>query len=446
MTKKKIKHIYTVSKLTREIKFLLEDAYPFIWITGEISNFVVPASGHAYFTLKDNKSVIPSVLFKNQKNSLKFSPESGMKIFGLARLSLYEPRGSYQLIFEHMEPEGAGSIQIAFEQLKTKLSQKGFFDEKFKKTIPFLPAKICVITSGTGAAVKDIIQISQRRFPNCNLDILPVKVQGDYASGEICEALQLAQNQSIPDVIILARGGGSLEDLQAFNSEQVAKAIFKCTIPVITGIGHETDYTIADFVADLRAPTPSAAAELAVPDKQHLLDKLNKLNDRLNTSLNLKLQIAKEKTLALALRLKTPELIIYNHRFLLEDYQFRLSNRIKHIFESNQKKYNWLNKSLCSNRPVRKIDSYKQNLEHLIRQLTDQFQNSLHQNQTDLKQASARLEALNPHQVLKRGYSISRTIPGKKLIKNAEDVHTQDRIEVILSNGRLITKVEQTHG
>ncbi|MBU1341798.1 MAG: exodeoxyribonuclease VII large subunit, partial [Proteobacteria bacterium] len=251
MAEKKTGHIYTVSKLTREIKSLLEDTYPFIWIIGEISNYSVPASGHAYFTLKDHQALINCVIFKNQKLRLKFEPENGLKIIGMARLTLYEPRGSYQLIFEHMEPEGAGSMQVAFEQLKIKLSEKGFFDAKYKKPIPFLPSAISIITSATGAAVRDIIIVAQRRFSNCHLEIIPVKVQGDGSDTQICEAIKFVNQYQRTDLIILARGGGSLEDLAAFNSEAVATVIFESNIPIITGIGHETDFTIADFVADL---------------------------------------------------------------------------------------------------------------------------------------------------------------------------------------------------
>ena len=261
MTEKQNRHIYTVSKLTKEIKSLLEETYPFIWITGEISNYAVPGSGHSYFTLKDHNAVISCVMFKNQKLRLKFDLENGLKIFGMARLSLYEPRGSYQLIFEHLEPGGAGSSQIAFEQLKQKLSAQGLFDDKFKKPIPFLPLQISVITSGTGAAVRDIVNIAQRRFPNYPFEIISVKVQGEKSEDEICNAISFVnqndRSKNKSGLIILARGGGSLEDLAVFNSEAIANAIFESDIPVITGIGHETDFTIADFTADLRADRKS---------------------------------------------------------------------------------------------------------------------------------------------------------------------------------------------
>ena len=401
MAEKNTGHIYTVSKLTREIKSLLEETFPFIWVTGEISNYAVPTSGHSYFTLKDQQAAISCVMFKNQKRNLKFEPENGMNIIGLARLSLYEPRGSYQIIFEHLEPKGTGSMQLAFEQLKKKLSGQGFFDEKYKKPIPFLPSHISVITSGTGAAVRDIIIVAQRRFSNCPLEIIPVKVQGNGSENEICDAINLVNQSQKSDVIILARGGGSLEDLAAFNSEIVATAIFDSHIPIITGVGHETDYTIADFVADLRAPTPSAAAELALPDKKNLVQGILNLQKNLNTSLNKKVVLFNQTVSYLISRLKTPKAMVHDYRFRLEDDEARLTNMMKHYMQ------------------LIKINHSK---------------------------LDAKLQALNPESILKRGYSISRFVSDKKVIIDSSDVKKNDQIEVILSKGRLVTRVEKTNG
>ena len=405
MTEKQSRHIYTVSKLTKEIKSLLEDTYPFIWVTGEISNYAVPGSGHSYFTLKDHNAVISCVMFKNQKLRLKFDLENGLKIFGMARLSLYEPRGSYQLIFEHLEPGGAGSSQIAFEQLKQKLSAQGLFDDKYKKPIPFLPLQISVITSGTGAAVRDIVNIAQRRFPNYPLEIISVKVQGEKSEDEICSAINFVNQNDRSDnkseLIILARGGGSLEDLAVFNSEAIANAIFESDIPVITGIGHETDFTIADFTADLRAPTPSAAAELALPDKKALLQEVTVLKNNLHTSFKKMFIKWQERILDLRSRLKTPQTIIYDNRFRLEDYESRLNNIIKQYIQKNRDRFFYL---------------------------------------------SDKLNSLNPESILKRGYSIARFVSDKKVIVNSNRVKQNDRIEVILSKGSLITEVEEVHG
>ncbi|MBT6338885.1 MAG: exodeoxyribonuclease VII large subunit [Desulfobacula sp.] len=446
MTEKKTGHIYTVSKLTKEIKFLLEESYPFIWVTGEISNYAVPASGHSYFTLKDQMAVISAVMFKNQKRNLKFNPETGMKIIGMARLSLYEPRGSYQLIFEHLEPEGAGSMQIAFEQLKTKLADKGFFNEDCKKPIPFLPSVISIISSGTGAAVKDITKVAQRRFPNCCLEIIPVKVQGVGSDNEICEAINFVNQHLKSDLIILARGGGSLEDLSAFNSEIVAKAIFKSFVPIITGVGHETDFTIADFVADLRASTPSAAAELALPDKNSLLQRITSLQESLNSSLKKKIGTLNQTIGNLIARLKSPEIIVYDFRFKLEEYELRLMNMMNHYVHYNKEKARWLTEVLYTRNPVKKIIEHRQYVKILSESLTLHFQKNFQEKKTIYLELQSKLQAFNPEAVLKRGYSISRFVFNKNVIINSSDVKINDQIEVVLSKGRLITRVEKING
>ncbi|SDU63053.1 exodeoxyribonuclease VII large subunit [Desulfobacula phenolica] len=448
ITGKKTGQPYTVSKLTKEIKSLLEETYPFVWVTGEISNYAVPASGHSYFSLKDQQAVISAVMFKNQKRTLKFKPENGMKINGLARLTLYEPRGAYQLIFEYLEPEGAGSMQVAFEQLKKKLSNKGFFDDKYKKAIPFLPSKISVITSGTGAAVKDIINVAQRRFLNCHIEIISVKVQGDGSENEISDAINLVnQHQSmdhkISDIIILARGGGSLEDLAAFNSETVANAIFASSIPIITGVGHETDYTIADFVADLRAPTPSAAAELALPDKNSLVQTVLKLQESLTISVKKKIIVHHQTVSYLISRLKSPRTIIYDFRFKLEDYKSRLINMMTQYVQYKKEKLSWLSNSLHSRQPLKKIFDHQRQVKRLSNEFTHNFQKKIQQMKTDHLELTSKLQALNPKAVLDRGYSISRFVSDKKLITNSSDVKKNDQIEVILSKGQLITRVEK---
>jgi len=446
MTEKIIKHIYTVSKLTREIKTLLEETYPFIWVTGEISNYAVPSSGHSYFTLKDQQAIVSAVMFKNQKAKLKFKPENGLKIIGLARLSVYEPRGSYQLIFEHLEPEGAGSMQVAFEQLKKKLMDKGFFDDKLKKPIPFLPSKISVISSGTGAAVRDIINIAKRRFPNCCLEILPVKVQGNESVNEICDAINLVNLRLKSDLIILARGGGSLEDLAPFNSEAVANFIFNSFIPIITGIGHETDFTIADFVADLRAPTPSAAAELALPDKNYLVQKISDLQERLNKSLKKEIHILKQMVFNLIARLKSPETAVYDLRFKIEDFETRLTNMMVHHVLHDKEKCLWLSEALSSRNPEKRILDHRQYVKALSKSLSYNFQQQIQKIKTIHLKLNSKLQALNPEAVLKRGYSISRFVSDKRVIINSRDVKINDQIEIILSNGQLITRVEKING
>ncbi len=393
--------IFTVSNFTRKIKSLLEETYPFIWITGEISNCFTPSSNHSYFSLKDDKAVINCVIFSGQKRKLKFNLENGIKIIGMARLSLYEPKGNYQLIFEHIEPEGAGALQIAFEQLKTKLSEKGFFNEKFKQPIPFISSKISIITSPTGAAVRDIINVLSRRFNNCSLEIVPIKVQGKTSDIEIVHAIELVNKINTSELIILARGGGSFEDLSSFNSEIVAKALFDSKIPVITGIGHETDFTIADFIADLRAPTPSAAAELALPEKQYLKKRLNDLNNDLCNNIQKYFFYLKDKLYSLNQRIKTPEKIIDNIRIRIDDYNIRMNNSMKIYLKTKKLKINGI---------------YE------------------------------KLHALNPVSILKRGYSITCIIPGQQILKDSSSIKENDFLETILYKGRIISKVEKNNG
>lgn len=441
-----MRHIYTVSKLTREIKSLLEDTYPFIWVTGEISNYAVPASGHSYFTLKDQQAVISGVMFKNQKRSLQFELGNGLKINGLARLTLYEPRGSYQLIFEHLEPAGAGSMQLAFEQLKQDLAQKGFFEENHKKSIPFLSSHVSIITSGTGAAVRDIVIVAKRRFSNCRLEIVPVKVQGKGSEDEISQAINFVNDRQKSDLIILARGGGSLEDLSAFNSRKLATAIFESRIPVLTGVGHETDFTIADFVADLRAPTPSAAAELAFPDKMELIQKVLQIQDGMQVTIQKYFLGYNQMVRELISRLKTPETLIYDFRFRLEDHESRLFNVVRQSILHNSEKLGWLTKTLYAKKPETKVSEYRKQVKIMSNYLTNNFQKKFHQFKTKYIEVDTKLIALNPEQILKRGYSISRFVSDKSVIKDSSDVKKNDKIQIILSKGQLITKVEKVNG
>ncbi len=439
---KNMETIYTVSDLTRKIKSILENQFPFVWVIGEISNFVVPSSGHAYFSLKDSKALINCVMFRNQKTGLGFNPENGLKVMGLGRLSVYEPRGAYQLIFEHMEPEGTGSLQLAFEQLKKKLDKEGLFDPSLKKTIPVFPSKINLITSGTGAAVRDIIKVSRRRFPNCLLEILPVKVQGDEASGQIASAIELANEGKRSQLIILARGGGSIEDLAAFNSETVARAIFNSKIPVITGIGHETDFTIADFVADFRAPTPSAAAETALPDRMNLFGQLDSLKMAMASSMNQRLGLLTDRLLNLKSRLKSPRRTIDDFRLRIEEYEARICSSLGIKTDRFRERLSWLMHSLETSR----VDPgfYHGKLSELLTRLDRQMTLGLDNAAARQFLAQSRLAALNPQAVLKRGYSIVKDLPSKTILTDASQAIVDDELEIILSRGRLNARVTRS--
>jgi len=437
--------IYSVSVLTREIKTLLEDRFPFVWVTGEISNCATPASGHSYFSLKDDQAVIRGVMFKNQKRNLKFSLENGLTIVGLARLSVYEPQGAYQLIFEHMVPEGAGALQKAFEQLKKKLADEGLFDPVHKKTVPLLPGKVSVITSGTGAAVRDILQISLRRFPGCCLEIVPVSVQGNAAIHEVVYAIETVNNLAQSDVIILARGGGSLEDLAAFNSEEVARAVFASRIPVITGIGHETDFTIADFVADVRAPTPSAAAELALPEKKQLIRHLFDMHEDLNAVVTRQLVFYHQKLDDLHSRLKRPDQIAAQFRQTVISHCRRMAQALQRRIFHDREKLRWITQALPRGAPD--VLNLEKQLTALKKHLDLCMRHHLEAEQNRVEQAGAALSALNPNSVLNRGYSIARSLPDRKVLLDSGMVNVQDPVEIILARGRVLTRVEKTiHG
>ena len=290
----KEKHVYSVSELTKFIRVIIEDSFPGVWVEGEISNFILHTSGHMYFSLKDATSVLKCAMFKRANEKLKFSLKNGMKVIVFGSISVYEARGDYQLIAEEIEPKGIGALQLQFQQLKEKLAKEGLFDEKYKVPIPFLPNRIGVVTSPTGAAIRDILNIARRRFQNVEIIINPVKVQGAEAKDEIASAIRLFNELKNIDVMIVGRGGGSLEDLWPFNEEVVARAIFESEIPVISAVGHEIDFTISDFVADFRASTPSAAAELVIPRKEDLLNLINTATTRLNNAMSGTIDTLKE--------------------------------------------------------------------------------------------------------------------------------------------------------
>jgi len=298
--------VYTVSTLTEEIKGLLETHFEFIWVEGEISNFRMPSSGHFYMVLKDENAQVRAVMFRPQARYLKFTPEDGMMILAQGRIGVYQPRGEYQIILDYLEPLGVGALALAFEQLKKKLAAEGLFDEAVKRPLPFLPQRVAVITSPTGAAIRDFLKVIRRRFANMEIIVVPVKVQGEGATEEMVEALKIVNDALDVDVIVLTRGGGSLEDLWAFNREELAYAIRASHIPVVSAVGHEIDITISDLAADLRAPTPSAAAELLVAEKESLKERLAEHQGRLASAFKQQLAFAQERLGLLRRHLRDP--------------------------------------------------------------------------------------------------------------------------------------------
>jgi exodeoxyribonuclease VII large subunit len=438
-------HIYTVSELTAKVKALLEDSFSFIWICGEISNLRIPVSGHFYFSLKDEKAQINAVMFRGQNRNLKFIPEDGMGVTGIGRVSVYEPRGTYQIILEYLEPKGIGAIQLAFEQLKERLTDEGLFDEKHKTPLPFLPCKISIITSPTGAVVHDILKIVDRRFPNIPIEIMPAKVQGDGSVREIVSGLETLNARADSDVVILARGGGSLEDFHAFNSEDVARSIFASKIPVISAVGHETDFSISDFVADLRAPTPSAAAELVVPLKNELIKK----NVELRTSLSFRFSryIDHLHTLVkeISQRLADPNKKIEDLRLRTDDLLSRLIRTFKTNFIQQQERFEWRLDKLQSHNPLIHAKKSNDKLEQINNNLLTYMGICLTKKQSSLREFDARLTALSPTAILDRGYSITRTIPDGVVVRKLHQVEIGQDIEVRIAKGSLICRVKRKH-
>ncbi len=392
------KKIYTVSELTREIRFSLENTFGAIWVEGEVSNFIRHTSGHCYFSLKDAESVLSCVIFKRIADALKFDIENGMRFICFGRISVYDKRGQYQLYIEEAEPKGVGALQLAFEQLKNKLQQEGLFDAVHKKAIPVLPRKIGIVTSPTGAAIRDILHVVGRRFPDMHIILYPVKVQGAGAASEIKEAIGVFNRLKLVDVIIAGRGGGSLEDLWAFNEELVARAIYNSRIPIISAVGHEIDYTIADFVADLRAPTPSAAAEIVAGKKEDFINNISTLRQRLTNALLSKLDLAGHKLKALQ-----------------ERYAFK--------------------------QPRFLIQQNFQRIDDLTKSLTQGLSHFLQRERLRLSGLLEKLKALNPTSILARGYSITTKVSDGRIIKDAKELRNKDLIKTKLAQGEVISRV-----
>jgi exodeoxyribonuclease VII large subunit len=434
--------IYSVSELNADIKNLMEESFPFIWVFGEISNFRNPASGHYYFSLKDAASQISAVLFRGQQRKLKFEPEDGMSVTGMGRISVYEPRGTYQVILEYLEPSGVGALQIAFEQLKKRLADDGLFDEEYKSRLPFIPNKIGVITSPSGSVVHDVLQVINRRYSNVAIQIIPVKVQGDGAVEEIVSAVDLLNSAAECDVAILARGGGSLEDLQAFNSEPVARAIFASLIPIISAVGHETDYTIADFVADLRAPTPSAAAEMVVPEKSALQRRCQEVEALLQTKIRYYFNNLRLITQEISKRLTDPRRKIEDWRLRVDDLNQRLNRTFANRIRRERQILGFRADRLSANNPRFLIRKIKKQLDQNHNNLIKSFIILNNSKQMKTRELTAKLNALSPVAILSRGYSITRTIPDARVVKNPQSVSLNQDLEVMVAHGRLICRVK----
>ncbi len=398
----KEKHIYSVSELTKDIREILTDSFPNLWIKGEVSTLRLPQSGHIYFTLKDKNAQLKCVFFRGANMKLKFKLEEGMECIMCGRISVYDQSGQYQLYVESVEPVGKGAMQEAFEQLKKRLEVEGLFDKARKRDIPFLPKKIGVVTSSTGAAIRDILNIINRRYANTHIIIRPCLVQGSTAAMDIAQGIKDLNDYKDIDVIIVGRGGGSLEDLWAFNEELVARAVYKSKISVISAVGHEIDFTICDFVADLRAPTPSAAAELVVQEKEQLINGLKALKSRMTEAIMQKIRLGEMrfKSLAQSYAMRRPQVIVERYQQDLDNLQMLLSTRIKQQLKEKQGR---------------------------------------------LEQISARLVNLNPLAILSRGYSVTYLASDRKVVKTTKGLKKGDILETKLHKGVIISQVKTFH-
>jgi exodeoxyribonuclease VII large subunit len=438
--------ILTVSQLTAEIKTLLERNFEHLWVEGEVSNLRLPGSGHLYFTLKDESAQIRAVMFRTQNRLLKFQPEDGLQVVGYGRLTVYEPRGEYQIVLDYLEPKGLGALQLAFDQLKEKLSREGLFDPARKKPLPPLPQKIGIVTSPTGAAIRDILQIINRRFANVHILLYPVRVQGVGAAQEIARAIdELGQWPGL-DVMIVGRGGGSLEDLWAFNEEPVARAIHRSPVPVVSAVGHEIDFTIADFVADLRAPTPSAAAELVVRNKVELVQTLESLGRRLGQTVRMNLESRQERLSSLVYRLTDPRKRVSDQRLHLDDLSSRLATSIQQSLGRRIDRFRMKVESLTLLHPGKRVTDYSHRLSQLHRRLAVAGRSSMRFYRQRVEVAAGRLQSLSPLAVLERGYGIARVLPSREIIRDASRLRVDDRVNVKVHRGDFVARVEKMSG
>ena len=423
----KSRHVYRVSEITQDIKLILESTFGEIWVEGEVSNFNAYPSGHFYFSLKDDQAVLAAVMFSRANRDLKFKIENGIKAICFGKISAYGPRGQYQLIVERVEPKGVGSLQLALEQLKEKLEKEGLFAPGHKRPIPYLPARIGVVTSLAGAAIRDILKVWDRRFSGVHVIISPAQVQGETAKIEIAQAIkdlntfnsQLSSGQKI-EVLIVGRGGGSSEDLWAFNEEVVARAIYHSQIPVISAVGHERDWTIADLVADLRAPTPSVAAELVMPQKEDLQERIRDQAHSLKTAL---LDIVS----------------------LLEDtvdqWGHRLDLTAGHILELSISEFRTAVNKLALLNPRSLVQQHSLRVGELAKQVYLNTQHFLQLKQAGFTKFAEQLSSLSPLNILLRGYSITFKMPEERVVKEAQAVKLGDTLKTKLHQGEIISRV-----
>ena len=427
--------IVTVSQLTALVRELLEDNFEHLWVEGEVSNLALPSSGHVYFTLKDAGATVRCVMFKSSARAMKFHLADGMKILLRARMTVYDQRGDYQLVVEYAEPLGLGALQLAFQQMRERLAKDGLFSEELKKPIPALPATVGIVTSPTGAAIHDILNVIGRRHASLRILIAPVRVQGEGAAAEIAGAIADLNSYPGTDVIIVARGGGSLEDLWAFNEEIVARAIAASRLPVISAVGHEVDVTIADLVADLRAPTPSAAAELVVSSKSQLLADCDALKRRLHLAIHHLLADAAAQVEILTLSLKDPEATVERFMQRLDDLQIRAESSLLEHLRSEWQRVESAENALKLNSPERAISAATAKLDNFSLRMHMALQSGIEQPRAALAAFAGRLEALSPLAILQRGYAVVFKDSAAATVKSVSQLEVGEDIDVRFADG-----------
>lgn len=436
--------IYTVSRLNREVRTILETGFPLLWIEAELSNFSRPASGHWYFSLKDEAAQVKCAMFKNRNQLVKVLPANGKQVLVRAKIGLYEPRGDYQLIIEHMEEAGDGALRRQFELLKIKLSNEGLFDASGKKEIPETVTRVGIVTSSSGAAIHDILTTLQRRFPMEKTVVYPVPVQGKGAANKIAAAINKANARQEIDVLIIARGGGSLEDLWEFNEEVVARAIYESDIPVVTGIGHEVDFTIADFVADQRAATPTAAAELISPDRYQQLQNLSAIESRLTYLIQHNLQQKQQKIDWLNKRIRHPK----DQLQIIKNKLYELSQRnissIKRRLVAARSQTNLLEAQIQQYDPSHQVRELQQKVENMSSRFQRATKQVISTRTKKLQHLIYTLDALSPLHTLKRGYAIIKD-KNNKIIRNVNEIHTNQVIKTELAKGYIFSTITEVN-
>jgi exodeoxyribonuclease VII large subunit len=437
------KRILTVSQLSSLIRGVLEENFDHVWVSGEVSNLSMPASGHLYFTLKDVGAQLRCVMFRASARILRLRPKDGGRLIVRGRISLFEPRGEYQLIVEYLEPQGIGALQTAFLELKEKLAAEGLFDECRKKPLPRFPSKIGVITSATGAAIHDILNVLDRRFGNLEILINPVRVQGDGAAVEIAQAIKEFNRYKHIDVMILARGGGSLEDLWAFNEEIVARAIYSSRIPVISAVGHETDYTIADFVASLRAPTPSAAAEIVIKSKDEHEEGLKALTRRLEQAIMHNLAGLNGEIRSLIRSLKDPVMLLGSLTQRTDYLNDRLAGAVEKTISKREHRISYILNHLRLVSP----GIYLERARELLVSISDRADLAIQRKIDQKRQLSAvntgKLDSLSPLHTLARGYAVVRRLPENSVVREAGELNIGDQLDITLLRGGALCRVDK---